>query len=131
MKIRRLEPFGIDVWGADLTEPGAAAKSLRPHLERHGVAVLRDQEIDDAAFVAFLEALGPLVFTEGETPVENAPMLNVVSNVGRTTPPRSVFHSDTTYVAKPPSFTALRPVLLPERGGATLICDQADRKSVV
>ena len=50
--------------------------------------------------------------------------LNVVSNVGRTTPPRSVFHVDTSYVARPPAYTALRAVRIPERGGETLFTDQ-------
>lgn len=124
MQITQLKPFGIEVRGLVLTTPTETAGRLRPHLERNGLAVLREQNIDDGVFVAFLEAFGPMVFTDGETSVEHAPMLNVVSNVGRTKPPRSVFHSDTTYVPQPPSFTALRPVLLPEGGGATLVIDQ-------
>lgn len=124
MQTTALDPFGIAVHDLDLREPEAAAQALRPLLDQHGVAVLRDQPVDDAGFVALLEAFGPMTFTAGETPAEGAPMLNVVSNVGRKTPPRSVFHSDTTYVATPPSYTALRPVTLPRAGGATLVCDQ-------
>ncbi len=50
--------------------------------------------------------------------------LNVISNVGRTTPPRSSFHVDTSYVARPPAYTALRAVTVPEQGGATLFTNQ-------
>jgi taurine dioxygenase len=56
--------------------------------------------------------------------VPGYPDLNVVSNVGRTTPPRSVFHVDTSYVRRPPAYTALRAVAIPERGGQTLFTNQ-------
>lgn len=51
-------------------------------------------------------------------------MLNIVTNVGRERPPVSQFHTDSSYFKAPPSFTALRPVMLPQQGGATLFCDQ-------
>jgi len=44
--------------------------------------------------------------------------------VGRATPPRSTFHVDTSYVRRPPAYTALRAVRVPERGGATLFTNQ-------
>jgi taurine dioxygenase len=72
----------------------------------------------------FLSGCGPLVFAEGELPVAGAPMLNVLSNVGRATPPISRFDTDSSYFACPPSFTALCPVSLPGEGGATLLSDQ-------
>ena len=52
------------------------------------------------------------------------PDLNVISNVGRTTPPRSVFHIDTSYVRQPPAYTALRAVAIPVQGGQTLFTNQ-------
>ena len=52
------------------------------------------------------------------------PDLNVISNVGRTTPPRSTFHVDTSYVRQPPAYTALRAVTIPEVGGETLFSNQ-------
>lgn len=119
-----LTPFGIEVVGPVATRDRWPIVKLRSLIERHGVAVLRDQDVDDEGFLALLEGFGPMTFTEGETPVAEAPMLNVVSNVGRTTPPRSVFHSDTSYAPAPPSFTALRPVTLPQAGGKTLFTDQ-------
>jgi taurine dioxygenase len=119
-----LSPFGVEIAGLSLKDGTADAEYLRTQVERHGVAVVRDQFIDDTTFVALLKELGPMTFTQGETPVDHAPMLNVVSNVGRTTTPRSVFHSDTSYAPAPPSFTALRPVTLPREGGATLFSDQ-------
>ena len=120
-----LKPFGVEVRGFDLAAPTSShAEDLVRLMSAARVTVFRDQTIDDGGLMRFLRSLGTLTFTKGETPVANAPDLNVVSNVGRSTPPRSVFHSDTSYVRQPPSFTALRPVLLPTRGGATLFSDQ-------
>lgn len=125
MSTAPLEPFGTEVTGVDLAASTASpADDLVRLISAARVVVFRDQRIDDAGLVRFLRRLGALAFTDGETPVAGAPDLNVVSNVGRATPPRSVFHTDTSYVREPPSFTALRPVSLPARGGATLFSDQ-------
>jgi taurine dioxygenase len=125
MQATQLKPFGMEVTGVDLGALDAShADAVARLIATARVAVFREQTIDDAGLVRFLRRLGPLTFTDGETPVADAPDLNVVSNVGRTTPPRSVFHTDTSYVRQPPAFTALRPVLLPARGGATLFSDQ-------
>lgn len=127
--------LGIEIDELDLssTETG----ELRALLAEHGVLILRRQPLDDAGFLAFLRRFGEMMFTEGETPVPGFPDLNVISNVGRTTPPKSTFHVDTTYVPNPPAYTALRAVEVPETGGSTLFSDQyaaydtlpADRKA--
>ena len=109
METAALQPFGIEVRGVQLGSVEAAmAHDFGRMIAQHRVAVFRGQDIGDRELVRFLGLLGSLMFTEGETPVEGAPDLNVVSNVGRTTPPRSVFHTDTSYVERPPAFTALR-----------------------
>jgi taurine dioxygenase len=126
MHTTTLEPLGVRVTdlavGAlDVTD----VAGLRGLLAGHGVVVLPGQyDVDDASFVGFLASFGELMFTEGETPVPGFDDLNVVTNVGRATPPRSVFHVDTSYVARPPVYTALRAVRIPERGGQTVFTDQ-------
>lgn len=125
MHERLLEPFGVEITGLDAAAMDeAGAERLAMLLAEHGVACLRGQTIDDDAFVAFLERLGPLTFTQGEEPLAHQPALNFVSNVGRTTPPRSVFHTDTSYVSRPPAYTALRGVSIPQAGGETLFSNQ-------
>lgn len=120
-----LSPFGWEVRNLDITQlDNDAVDALKIKLAHDGVVIIRDQFIDDSEFVAFLRQLGTLTFTTGEKPVEGEPMLNVVTNVGRKTPPRSVFHTDTSYVAEPPNYTALRAIALPQRGGETLFCNQ-------
>lgn len=123
--IEILEPVGarVEGWRLDALEPGQVS-ALHDLLATHGFVVAPGQDLDDAAFVTFLRSLGELTFTEGETPVPGTPELNVVSNVGRTTPPRSVFHVDTSYVRHPPAYTALRAVTIPARGGETLFTNQ-------
>jgi taurine dioxygenase len=93
-------------------------------LAKHGVLIFRGQASNDAAFTEFLATLGTMSFTRGEKPVAGHPGLNVISNVGRDSPPRSSFHTDTSYVSRPPAYTALRAVKVPESGGETLFSDQ-------
>ena len=120
-----LAPFGLEVSGLDITTlSGPSFDSIARLIAGARVVVFREQVLDDLAFVRFLKGLGQLTFTVGEIPVEHAPDLNVVSNRGRLSPPRSVFHTDTSYVVCPPSFTALRPVVLPASGGDTIFSDQ-------
>ncbi|MER5671197.1 MULTISPECIES: TauD/TfdA family dioxygenase [Pseudonocardia] len=123
MDIEALHPVGARVTGASL--PDLDPDALGALLAEHGVLVLPGQDdVGDDDFLAFLRGLGPLAFTTGETPLETHPDLNVISNVGRDTPPRSSFHVDTSYVAAPPAYTALRAVTVPARGGATQFSNQ-------
>ena len=126
LTVDEFAPVGAHVEGlavARLT-PGDADE-LRQLLATNGVLAIRSGgHVDDHAFVRFLRSLGELMFTVGETPVPGFPDLNVVSNVGRTTPPRSVFHVDTSYVNHPPAYTALRAEAVPAHGGATLFSNQ-------
>lgn len=125
METAVLDPVGVAVTGLSLYEFGDdEVAQLEGLLARHGVVVMPEQHIDDTAFVAFLRRFGELVFTAGETPVPGFPDLNVISNVGRTMPPRSTFHVDTSYVRRPPAYTALRAVEIPARGGETLFSNQ-------
>lgn len=120
-----LEPIGAEIDDLDPARMDAATvERLRDLLAEHGVLVFRDRPLDDSAFLAFLREFGDPVFTVGETPVDGFPDLNVISNVGRSTPPRSVFHVDTSYVRRPPAYTALRTVHVPAEGGQTLFTNQ-------
>ena len=120
-----LDPVGVRLDDLDLATAGPDDLAAFPALlAEHGVVVVPDQSLDDAAFTAFLAGFGELVFTTGETPVPGFDDLNVISNVGRETPPRSTFHVDTSYVSSPPAYTALRAVRIPEVGGETLFSNQ-------
>jgi taurine dioxygenase len=125
VRVIELEPLGAvveDITVGPLADDDVLA--LTDLLADRGVLILPGQDVDDPEFLAFLHSFGSLTFTKGETPVAGHPDLNVVSNVGRTTPPRSSFHVDTSYVRHPPAYTALRAVTLPGLGGETLFSDQ-------
>jgi taurine dioxygenase len=120
-----LDPIGVEITDLRIDEIDSAdVATLRVLLAEHGVLVLPGQAIDDEQFITFLGQFGSMTFTPGETPVPDCPDLNLISNVGRTRPPRSVFHTDTSYVAHPPEYTALRAVEIPAQGGETLFTNQ-------
>jgi taurine dioxygenase len=122
---RVLSPFGNEANKISITEVNDKdIVCLKHALANHGFVVFRQQAVNDTDFVAFLNRLGQMTFTVGETPLLHQPCLNVVSNIGRVHPPKSVFHTDTSYVAQPPAFTALRAIAIPSSGGETLFSDQ-------
>jgi taurine dioxygenase len=120
MNFRALSPFGVEADGMNITDLQASdIIRIEEALANKGFIIFRKQSARDGDFVAFLARLGSLTFTIGEIPVSHQPDLNIVSNVGRTRPPRSVFHTDTSYVAIPPAFTGLRAVNIPVPDGGT------------
>ena len=125
MHYAELHPVGARVTGLSLVDvDDTVVADLQRLLADRGMVVLPDQDVDDTEFLQFLGRFGDLTFSVGETPVDGFPDLNVISNVGRTTPPRSVFHVDTSYVRHPPTYTALRAVQTPAEGGETLFTNQ-------
>lgn len=117
MRSETLKPIGAHVTGVPITALNLKQVTwLRHQLGEYGVLILRGQDADDDDLLQFLRSFGDIVFTQGETPVDNHPDLNVVSNVGRSRPPRSQFHVDTSYVRIPPAYTALRAVDVPGPG---------------
>lgn len=109
---------------SDLPRVAARPDQIAAIVSARGAAQVAAPPTEARGFVELLRSLGELMFTDGETPAAEAPELNVVTNVGRTRAPRSVFHADTTYVPQPPSFSALFAIDAPEQGGATLFTDQ-------
>jgi taurine dioxygenase len=125
LTVTPLKPFGAIVLGlrVDTLTP-ARTEQVRRLLADNGMLLLPDQHAGDHQFVNFLRSFGTLTFTIGETPVSDFPDLNLISNIGRPRPPRSSFHTDTSYVQRPPAYTALRAVVAPRRGGDTLFTNQ-------
>jgi taurine dioxygenase len=125
MRVAPTSPLGAVVDEIALAEVGPLeVDRLRALLATHGVLAFPGQGLDDRAFIDFLSSFGSLAFTKGEAHVPGAPELNVVTNVGRKAPPRSSFHVDTSYVRRPPAYTALRAVEIPSAGGETVFSDQ-------
>jgi taurine dioxygenase len=120
MNFHPLSPFGVAANETSINDLNDRdIDAVKNALAHNGFVVFPKQSANDADFVAFLDRLGELTFTIGETPAAQEPDLNIVSNVGRTRPPRSVFHTDTSYISQPPAFTGLRAVNIPVPDGGT------------
>ena len=106
--LRRLNPDAVD--------------AVRRCTAERGFSVFRDQHLRPHELERFVGSLGPLVFTPGEQPMPGHRYVFEVTNRNRPAPPRSVYHSDTSYVAEPPAFTVLAATEVPDRGD-TLVVD--------
>jgi taurine dioxygenase len=128
MNVTELRPFGARIEEAEIDHlPPPDLTRLVMAATHEGVVVIPGQErLSDETFAAFLARIGSPMTTVGEPVLDDHPTLNRVSNVGRAKPPRSVFHSDTSYVATPPAFTALRAVEVPSSGGETVFASGYD-----
>ena len=89
------------------------------------VGVFPGQTLSPEEQLRFVERLDPLTFTPGEQRHSQWPNLNVVSLSSTSTlPPINGFHTDTSFVPQPPSYTTLFPKLLSSRGGDTVFVNQ-------
>ncbi|NQW11728.1 MAG: TauD/TfdA family dioxygenase [Alphaproteobacteria bacterium] len=119
--------IGLEIRGLDLaTTPSAETTAVinRVFLERH-VLVFRDQDMTPARQLAFAETVGePAIypFVKGLdgfpaiTPIIKLPHETV--NFG------GLWHSDTTYLERPPKATMLLAREVPPVGGDTLFASQ-------
>jgi taurine dioxygenase len=122
------DTVGAEVRGVDLTAPlpRQTLAQLREIWLGAGVLVLPDQHLSSDAFLAFARSLGEVSeypFLRGLagfpeiTEVVKLPHERV--NFG------GVWHSDTTYLARPPTATLLLARETPPTGGDTLFASQA------
>jgi taurine dioxygenase len=114
---------GAEIHGINLLEPvsDATIAEIRKIWLEHGVIFFRDQPLDSAAYLAFAKRFGEVVeypFVKG---LPDFPLIIPVlklphekHNFG------GVWHTDTTYLAEPPSATMLIARELPPVGGDTM-----------
>jgi alpha-ketoglutarate-dependent sulfate ester dioxygenase len=120
--IRRLaghigaEITGVDA-GTDLADVTIAG--IRQALLDHKVVFLRDQGLDYGRQVAFAERLGPL--TLGHPTLASPPDQPFLEEIDSRNGTRANhWHTDVTFVDRPPAFTLLHAVVIPPVGGDTL-----------
>ncbi|MBY4011032.1 TauD/TfdA family dioxygenase [Rhodococcus fascians] len=111
--------FGAEVIGLDVaTASDAEIRAVRTALVEHKVLVLRGQSIDDAGHIEFGRRLGDL--TAGH-PVHDsghvAPEVYALDSQDNGF--ADVWHTDVTFMGRPPMGSILRPVVLPPHGGDT------------
>jgi taurine dioxygenase len=120
--VRRLAGnIGAEITGADTgTDLGDdAIAQIRQALLDHKVVFLRGQNLDYARQVAFAERLGPL--TLGHPTLESPPGQPLLEEIDSHKGGRANhWHTDVTFVDRPPAFTLLHAVVIPPVGGDTL-----------
>jgi alpha-ketoglutarate-dependent taurine dioxygenase len=120
--VRRLAGnIGAEITGADTgTDLGDdAIAQIRQALLDHKVVFLRGQNLDYARQVAFAERLGPL--TLGHPTVASPPDQPFLEEIDSRKGVRAnSWHTDVTFVDRPPAFTLLHAVVIPPVGGDTL-----------
>jgi alpha-ketoglutarate-dependent taurine dioxygenase len=120
--IRRLAGnIGAEITGADTgTDLGDdAIAQIRQALLDHKVVFLRGQSLDYARQVAFAERLGPL--TLGHPTLASPPGQPFLEEIDSHKGVRAnSWHTDVTFVDRPPAFTLLHAVVIPPVGGDTL-----------
>jgi len=113
--------FGIELSGGD-ARADLAAGELRALVEEHLVVVLRDQELDPGAQVALARGLGEPTPAHPVVPGHpDHPELLVLDAAagGR----NARWHTDVTFVDRPPAMSVLVADRLPPAGGDTLWSD--------
>ena len=107
---------GVDA-AADLTDETVA--QIRRVLVAHRVGFLRDQRLDYEAQVRFARRFGTLTRGPSLASPPGQPHLDVIDSGAR---PRGkgAWHTDATFVDRPPAFTMLRAVVIPDVGGDTI-----------
>src|SRR5580693_7768193 len=120
--VRRLAGnIGAEITGADTgTDLGNdAIAQIRQALLDHKVVFLRGQSLDYAREVAFAQRLGPL--TLGHPTLASPPDQPFLEELDSRNGTRANhWHTDVTFVDRPPAFTLLRAVVLPPVGGDTI-----------
>ena len=107
---------GIDT-GTALSDEDVA--QVRQALLDHKVVFLRDQSLDYPRQVAFAERLGPL--TLGHPTLSSPPDQPYLEEIDSRRGVRANhWHTDVTFVDRPPAFTLLHAVVIPPVGGDTI-----------
>jgi alkyl sulfatase len=112
---------GAEITGVDtgFPLPARVTAQIRHALLDHKVVFLRDQTLDYARQVAFAEQLGPL--TLGHPTLASPPGQPFLEEIdSRKGGKVNYWHTDVTFVDRPPAFTLLHAVVIPPLGGDTI-----------
>ena len=134
MKITKVkEHIGAIVTGIDLREPVDAEtrKKLYDAVVDNVVLVIRGQDFTPAQYQAAAELFGELMEDQNRRYlVDGFPMISVLDNFAKDSKgntakvgKNSTWHTDHTNQERPPKFTILYAVAVPDKGGATSVCN--------
>ena len=112
--------IGAEITGVDAGSPlgDGAVAVIRQALLDHKVVFLRGQNLDYDREVAFAQRLGPL--TLGHPTIASPPGQPLLEEIDSRKGKVNYWHTDVTFVERPPAFTLLHLVVSPPVGGDTL-----------
>jgi alpha-ketoglutarate-dependent taurine dioxygenase len=120
--VRRLAGrIGAELTGVDAADPlrDDVIGFVRQNLLEHRVVFLRDQHLDYSSQVQFAEQFGPLTLGHPTIPSPtDQPLLEEIDS--KKGGPANRWHTDVTFVDRPPAFTFLHGVVIPPVGGDTI-----------
>jgi taurine dioxygenase len=119
--------LGAEITGIRLAPdlPDDVVAYVRAAILEHKVVFLHGQDhLDDAAHAGFVRRLGPLTSAHPTIAggLDEAAILPVDSSRGNKA---NAWHTDVTFVDRPPAFTTLRAQVLPPYGGDTVFANTA------
>jgi taurine dioxygenase len=124
LDLRPLTPtIGAEVRGIDCSQPlsDETIAAIRAAWLERLVLFFPDQHLDDAQQVAFASRFGEV--TSGhpvEKPATERPQIHEInSELGRT----NFWHTDVTFMERPPMASMLRAIVVPDVGGDTMWAD--------
>jgi alpha-ketoglutarate-dependent taurine dioxygenase len=113
--------IGAVLSGVDLSGPleDDTVAAIRQALLAHRVVFFRDQQLDAGGQIAFASRLGPLTHAHPTLPAttDEPALFDLDSKAGASA---NHWHTDVTFVERPPTFSVLRSVIIPDVGGDTL-----------
>ena len=86
--------------------------------------VFPGQSIDDTELLAFARRWGEIMVTPMLSYLDGHPGVLRVRNRGKAATPTEYWHTDSTYLERPPVISILAARELPETGGDTMWCNQ-------
>jgi taurine dioxygenase len=134
LKITKIkEHIGAEVTGVDLSRPidEATRQRLYDAAVDNVALVIRDQKLTAAQYQAAAELFGDLMEDQNRLYlVDGLPLVSVLDNRQKNSKggpakvgTNATWHTDHTNQERPPKFTMLYPVALPDRGGGTGVCN--------
>lgn len=98
----------------------ATKAELEQLLFEYGVLFFRDQKISSEAFRSLAMAFGDIESHPAYREVDTAPGVQILESTAEVPTKIEMWHSDMTFLPKPPAFTFLHAQILPDWGGDTL-----------
>ncbi len=113
--------LGAEISGIDLRKSldAETISTLKQLLAQYQVIFFRDQDIDSAQHKALAEAFGPLQSHPAYGTVEGYPEITILESTPDKPTKIEEWHTDMTFMPKPPLGSILRSRISPEVGGDT------------